>query len=173
MTGIILPFMRWYAVYFPVRGRGSPAVRLSTWLSGWMPAHPGSWNPGWWYPVHEPSSNKKIYQTPEEPVTMKLVSFLMILCLFGMILSAGCSWIPLTEPTQIVVSKDPTACQSIKIDCSIHEKDNGGSWWPYSDSTGCGCKRYAKWSRGYLVRLSIRKSCTGRWHPKIGNNRQE
>jgi hypothetical protein len=75
---------------------------------------------------------------------MKLVSFLMILCLFGMILSAGCDAIPFTQPSKVVISNDPTACQSITIDCTAYEKDGGGQWRSYSDNTGCGCIRFAK-----------------------------
>jgi hypothetical protein len=67
---------------------------------------------------------------------------MMIICLFGMIISAGCDAVPFTKPSKIVVSKDPTACKSINIECSIYEKE-GGTWVPYRDGTGCGCERIA------------------------------
>jgi hypothetical protein len=57
---------------------------------------------------------------------MKRISFLMLLCIFGTLLSAGCIGFK-QDPVQrmtIVVSNDPTACKSIKIDCSIH--NSGG-----------------------------------------------
>jgi hypothetical protein len=75
---------------------------------------------------------------------MKLISFLVIICLFGMIVSAGCDAIPFTQPSKVVISKDPAACKSINIDCSDYEKDGGGSWTSYRDNTGCGCIRFAK-----------------------------
>ena len=69
----------------------------------------------------------------------------MILCLLGFCFSAGCDSQQTAPgayaqtPDPIYISKDPTACKSISVDCAIHNTEYF-HWAAFSDSTGCGCK---------------------------------
>jgi hypothetical protein len=73
---------------------------------------------------------------------MKIVPFLIILCLLAMCFAMGCDAQEDQERenarTQIV-SQDPVACKSIKIDCTMYNNEQY-KFAPYSDTSGCGCK---------------------------------
>jgi hypothetical protein len=75
---------------------------------------------------------------------MKLISFVIILCLLGMYFSMGCNAQEDMERenglTQFV-SQDPEACKSIKIDCTMYNNEQF-KFAPFSGPSGCGCKAY-------------------------------
>jgi hypothetical protein len=94
----------------------------------------------------DPPANKKIYQKPEGQDTMKIVSFLLILCLITLYFSTGCihnEKLPAEyQAKAIYVSKDPAACKSIAVDCEIYNADEKLHlrWFAFSDESGCGCR---------------------------------
>jgi hypothetical protein len=75
---------------------------------------------------------------------MKIVSILIILCLVAMCFAMGCDAQEDQERENgltHIVSKDPVACKSIKIDCTMYNNEQF-KFAPYSDTSGCGCMAY-------------------------------